>query len=100
MRKRLGGFGFSEGRATTRIGDLSRGQKARLLLALMSIDRPHVLLLDEPTNHLDVDSRRALVQAVRVLTARLFWCRTTRFAACADALWLVKDGRVSPFDGD
>ena len=102
VRRRLGGFGFSEGRATTRIGDLSGGQKARLLLALMSIDRPHVLLLDEPTNHLDVDSRQALVQAIQDFDGAVILVShdPDLVAACADALWLVKDGRVSPFDGD
>ena len=102
VRKRLGGFGFSEGRATTRIGDLSGGQKARLLLALMSIDRPHVLLLDEPTNHLDVDSRQALVQAIQDFEGAVILVShdPDLVAACADALWLVKDGRVAPYAGD
>ena len=102
LRKRLGGFGFSKSRATTRIGDLSGGQKARLLLALMSVDRPHVLLLDEPTNHLDVDSRQALVQAIQDFNGAVILVShdPDLVAACADALWLVKEGRLAPFDGD
>ena len=102
VRKQLGGFGFSAARATTRIGDLSGGQKARLLLALMSLDRPHVLLLDEPTNHLDVDSRQALVRAIQDFEGAVILVShdPDLVAACADALWLVKDGRVRPFDGD
>ncbi len=102
VRKRLGGFGFSAARATTRIGDLSGGQKARLLLALMSLDRPHVLLLDEPTNHLDVDSRQALVRAIQNFEGAVILVShdPDLVAACADALWLVRDGQVRPFDGD
>ena len=102
VRKRLGGFGFSEGRATTRIKDLSGGQKARLLLAIMSFDRPHVLLLDEPTNHLDVDSRQSLVQAIQDFEGAVILVShdPDLVAACADALWLVKDGRVAPYEGD
>ena len=102
VRQRLGGFGFSEDRAITRIGDLSGGQKARLLLAIMSFDRPHVLLLDEPTNHLDVDSRQALVQAIQDFEGAVILVShdPDLVAACADALWLVKAGGVRPFDGD
>ena len=63
LRSQLGRFGFSQQRADTKVGNLSGGEKARLLFALMTCDAPHILLLDEPTNHLDVDSRQALIQA-------------------------------------
>src|SRR6266446_6769902 len=52
------------GKDDTRVAQLSGGEKARLLFALMTHEKPHVLLLDEPTNHLDVDAREALVQAL------------------------------------
>ena len=45
-------------------GDLSGGEKARLLFALISHDAPHLLILDEPTNHLDIPAREALVQSL------------------------------------
>lgn len=102
VRRRLGGFGFAAERAITRIGDLSGGQKARLLLALMSMGQPHVLLLDEPTNHLDVDSRQALVQAIQNFPGAVILVShdPDLVAACADSLWLVSDGLVLPFEGD
>ncbi len=64
MRAQLGRFGFSGNRATTEVGKLSGGERARLALALITRDAPHLLILDEPTNHLDVDAREALVQAL------------------------------------
>src|SRR5690606_18424774 len=60
----LGRFGFSGVKATTEVGKLSGGERARLALALITRDAPHFLILDEPTNHLDVDAREALVQAL------------------------------------
>ena len=67
VRAQLGRFGFSGDKATTRVEKLSGGERARLALALITRDAPHLLILDEPTNHLDVDSREALVQALERL---------------------------------
>ena len=64
IRSQLGRFGFSGDMANREVGQLSGGERARLALALITRDAPHILLLDEPTNHLDVDAREALVQAL------------------------------------
>src|SRR5215218_1355273 len=64
VRAQLGRFGFSGDKATTLVSKLSGGERARLALALITRDAPHLLILDEPTNHLDVDAREALVQAL------------------------------------
>ena len=57
VRAQLGRFGFTGAKATTEVGKLSGGERARLALALITRDAPHMLILDEPTNHLDVDAR-------------------------------------------
>ena len=60
LRTQLGGFGFSADKAQTRVGNLSGGERARLMLALATLDKPNLLILDEPTNHLDIDARSEL----------------------------------------
>ncbi len=102
IRARLGQFGFGKTLADNRIGDLSGGEKARLLFAFMSFDAPHLLLLDEPTNHLDMDSREALVQALNTYQGAIVIVShdPTMVERVADRLWLVKDGTVMNFEGD
>ena len=102
VRAQLGRFGFGKEKAETKIGDLSGGEKARLLFALMSAEAPHILLLDEPANHLDVDSRQALVQSINAFEGAVVIVSHDPhlIALTADRLWLVAGGTVTPFDGD
>jgi len=102
VRAKLGAFGFSKELADNRIGNLSGGEKARLLFAFMSFDAPHLLLLDEPTNHLDIDAREALVQALNAYEGAVVIVShdPNMVERVAERLWLVKDGACAPFDGD
>lgn len=101
-RAKLGTFGFSADKADTKCGNLSGGEKARLLLALTAFHGPNILILDEPTNHLDVDSREALVHALNDYEGAVILISHDRHLvdATADRLWLVKDGTVRAYDGD
>jgi ATP-binding cassette subfamily F protein 3 len=101
-RAHLGRFDFGANKVETKVGSLSGGEKARLLLALMSHSAPNILLLDEPTNHLDIDSRRALVQAINEFAGAVVLIShdPTLVELTVDRLWLVKDGTCQPFDGD
>ena len=102
VRAHLGRFGFPQERAETRIGAMSGGEKARLLLAMMARENPHLLILDEPTNHLDIDSRDALLQALNAFPGAVILITHDPHLveAAADRLWLVADGQCRPFDGD
>jgi ATP-binding cassette, subfamily F, member 3 len=101
-RTRLGGFGFSGAKAETEIASLSGGERARLLLAIATLDRPNLLILDEPTNHLDVDGREELLNALNDYEGAVLLISHDRrlIEACADTLLLVGSGRVQVFDGD
>ena len=102
IRSRLARFGFSQERSETAVADLSGGEKARLLFALMTARNPHLLLLDEPTNHLDAESRRALIHAVNAFAGAVVLVSHDPHVVglVADRLWLVADGSVAPFEGD
>ncbi|HEY7296963.1 MAG TPA: ABC-F family ATP-binding cassette domain-containing protein [Xanthobacteraceae bacterium] len=102
VRGRAGALGFSDAMADTTAGQLSGGEKSRLLLGLATFHGPHLLILDEPTNHLDIDSRSALVDAINVYPGAVLLVSHDRYLieACAERLWLVAEGGVRPFDGD
>jgi ATP-binding cassette subfamily F protein 3 len=101
VRAQLGRFGFQAQKATTQVGKLSGGEKARLALALITRDAPHLLILDEPTNHLDVDAREALIQALNDYSGAVVIVSHDRhmLEMTADRLVLVDSGTASDFDG-
>lgn len=101
VRAQLGRFGFSGNKATTAVSQLSGGERARLALALVTRDAPHLLILDEPTNHLDVDAREALVQALNSYEGAVILISHDRHMVelTADRLVLVDGGVAQPYDG-
>ena len=101
VRAQLGRFGFSGAKATTEVGKLSGGEKARLALGLITRDAPHMLILDEPTNHLDVDAREALIQALNDYSGAVVIVSHDRhmLEMTADRLVLVDKGTAKDFDG-
>jgi len=101
VRAQLGRFGFSGDKAMTLVAKLSGGERARLALALITRDAPHLLILDEPTNHLDVDSREALVQALNGYDGAVIIVSHDRhmIELTADRLVLVENGGATEYGG-
>src|SRR5450432_927014 len=102
VRTQLGGFGFSSDKQLAKVGNLSGGERARLMLALATLDKPNLLILDEPTNHLDIDARGELLNALNDFDGAVILVSHDRrlIEATADRLLLVADGKVAPFEGD
>lgn len=102
IRAQAARFGLDADRVNTAVGQMSGGEKARLLLALATRDAPHLLILDEPTNHLDIDARDALIKALTDFEGAVVLISHDPYLVelASDRLFLVAGGKVTPFEGD
>jgi len=102
LRNFLGTFNISGDMVSQRVGTLSGGEKARLVLCMIVWQRPNLLLLDEPTNHLDLATRQALSIALNQFEGTVMLVSHDRalLNSVCDEFWLVRDGGVEPFQGD
>ncbi len=102
VRGRAAQMGFDRLRMDTPAGQLSGGERARLLLGLITFDGSDILILDEPTNHLDMESREALVEALSAYDGAVIIISHDRhlIEATADRLWVVGEGTVKPYEDD
>lgn len=99
LRNHLGRFGFQGDRITDPVAPFSGGEKARLVLALLILQKPNLLLLDEPTNHLDLDMRHALSMALMEYSGALLVISHDRhlLRSVCDELYVVHNGRLHEF---
>jgi ATP-binding cassette subfamily F protein 3 len=102
LRNFLGQFRFEGAMVDQRVGTLSGGERARLVLATIVWQRPNLLLLDEPTNHLDLNTREALSIALNEFEGTVLLVSHDRalLREVCDEFWLVSRGGIAPFDGD
>ena len=102
IRAKLGSAGFTQDTMDIEVKRLSGGQKARLLLLLVVIEKPDLLILDEPTNHLDIESRESLIMALNDYKGSLILVSHDAFLLerLVDRLIIIKNGNVSEFSGD
>ena len=101
-RSRLSQMGLTKSRMDTLAKNLSGGERARLLMGLITFSGPGMLILDEPTNHLDIDSRYALVAALNDYEGAVLIISHDRHLveATCDTLWIAADGTIKELDED
>ncbi|HET7474981.1 MAG TPA: ATP-binding cassette domain-containing protein, partial [Dermatophilaceae bacterium] len=95
-------FGFTGDRLTTRIGDLSGGERRRFQLLRLLMTEPNVLLLDEPTNDLDIETLNVLEDFLDGWPGTLVVVSHDRYflERVTDSVWaLLGDGQVSMLPG-
>lgn len=102
LRGLLGAFLFQGESVEKKIAVLSGGEKARLILCKLLLQRPNLLLMDEPTNHLDIPSRNVLEQALGKFPGTLCFISHDRhfINALANKVLLVENGRILLFPGN
>jgi ATP-binding cassette subfamily F protein 3 len=95
LRSVLGLFMLGEGYFDRKVGELSGGEKNRLVLASLFLARANLLVLDEPTNHLDLESREALIKALNDFEGTVLMVAHDRhlLRTVAEQVWaLGRDG--------
>ncbi|MFZ5646613.1 MAG: ABC-F family ATP-binding cassette domain-containing protein [Bacillota bacterium] len=102
VRGVLGSFLFSGEDVLKTVGQLSGGEKARLALARLMLQRANFLLLDEPTNHLDVYSREVLEEALAYFDGTILFVSHDRYFLnkLATRVMQIKPGGITVFPGN
>ncbi len=102
LRGFLGGYGFIGDKVKDKIGTFSGGEKARLTIASIILDRPNILFLDEPTNHLDMQMREELANGIQDFNGAVIIVSHDKFLlqSIVDEFYLINDQQLTPFKGD
>lgn len=102
IRNVLAAFLFTDDDVFKRIGDLSGGERGRVLLARLMLSNSNFLLLDEPTNHLDINSKEILEEALNSYTGTCFFVSHDRYFinSVATRILDLRDGVITGYLGN
>lgn len=97
----LGRFGYSGDEVQRTVGTLSGGERARVALAVLTLESANLLVLDEPTNHLDVESIEAMEDAIEDYDGSVLIVSHDRavLRGLATQVWEVRDQKLHQFPG-
>ena len=102
VRSILASFLFTAEDIDKTVGQLSGGQKARLTLTVLSLEKDNFLLMDEPTNHLDIEAKEVLEQALDNYDGTLLFVSHDRYFIneLANKIISVHDGHAKIYNGN
>mgnify|MGYP002592817857 FL=1 len=102
VRSILASFLFTAEDIDKTVGQLSGGQKARLILTVLSLEKDNFLLMDEPTNHLDIEAKEVLEQALDNYDGTLLFVSHDRYFIneLANKIISVRDGHAKIYNGN
>ena len=102
LRTFLGRYGITGEVQTQIMGQLSDGQKSRVVFAYMATLNAHILLLDEPTNHLDMETIDALARAINKFEGGMVLVSHDMrlISQVAKEIWLVDNHTISRYQGE
>lgn len=102
IRPLLGRYGCSGDQQSQVMDQLSAGQKARIVFAMIAHEKPHLLLLDEPTNPLDMDSIDALARCLRNFKGGVLMISHDMrlISQCAEAIYICDNKMITKYSGD
>lgn len=102
VRTYLGKYGFKGDKVLDKIGTFSGGEKARLTVASIILQRPNILFLDEPTNHLDMQMREELANSIQDFNGSVIIVSHDKFLlqSVVDEFYLIHDHKLTPFSGN
>jgi ATP-binding cassette subfamily F protein 3 len=83
------------------VGMLSGGERARLALAILGLERANFLLLDEPTNHLDIPAQEVLQEVLERFDGTVLLVSHDRYLIdrLATQVWSLRPGELTIFPG-
>merc|ERR1712084_118682 len=102
IRSLLGRYGCSGEQQGQVMNQLSAGQKARIVFAIIAHEKPHLLLLDEPTNPLDMESIDALARCLNKFKGGVLMISHDMrlISQCAQEIYICDHKKVTKYKGD